>query len=406
MENHPIPQDVTGFKFRLIGSITLKQFLYLLFFGVFCVVAFILPISIIFRIPFVMFFAALGAAFAFVPVEGRPLDIMLTHFLKALPSENRYIYHKKGANFFAYEFLKTTNHPHPTPQQTQESEQQRKSMLISQLRNSSYRPDAQEIDFMKNIKSFFEDTAYTKNTVITPIAQVAAPTPVAHPAQVVLPQTQTAQPASDYAKSLGEQAIALQHQIERAEIEEKSAKNQSDLERQIKDLQTQLDTILSQRDTLEKKMLSYEKESVQKNVYTPSVQNADAPPQEEKVTQSARIVSSKESQLAAGFPSLPDVPNVALGIVKDPRNKVLQNILVEIVDKDGVPVRAFKTNALGQFRAATPLPNGTYKVFFEDPKKEHDFDTIEVTLSGEIFQPLEVFSIDQREKLRRELFQN
>lgn len=406
MENHPIPQDVTGFKFRLIGSITLKQFLYLLFFGVFCIVAFILPISIILRIPLMMFFAALGAAFAFVPVEGRPLDVMLTHFLKALPSENRYIYHKKGANFFAYEFLKTTNHPHPTPQQTQESEQQRKSMLISQLRNSSYRPDDQEIDFMKNIKSFFEDTAYTKNTVITPIAPVAAPVPVAHPAQVVLPQTQTAQPASDYAKSLGEQAIALQHQIERAEIEEKSAKNQSDLERQIKDLQTQLDTILSQRDTLEKKMLSYEKESVQKNVYTPSVQNADAPPQEEKVTQSARIVSSKESQLAAGFPSLPDVPNVALGIVKDPRNKVLQNILVEIVDKDGVPVRAFKTNALGQFRAATPLPNGTYKVFFEDPKKEHDFDTIEVTLSGEIFQPLEVFSIDQREKLRRELFQN
>ena len=85
---------------------------------------------------------------------------------------------------------------------------------------------------------------------------------------------------------------------------------------------------------------------------------------------------------------------------------MLQNILVEVVDKNEIPVRAFKTNALGQFAAATQLPNGTYKVFFEDPKKEHEFDTIEITLNGDIFQPLEVFSVDQREKLRRELFQN
>lgn len=406
MENHPIPQDVTGFKFRLIGSITLKQFLYLLFFGIFCVIAFIMPVSFFIRIPFMMLFAIMGLALAFVPIEGRPLDVMLVHFLKALPSENRYIYHKKGANFFAYEFLKTTNHPHPTPQQTQESEQQRKSMLLSQLRNSSYRPDDQEIDFMKNIKSFFEDTAYTKTTTVAPIVAARPAPPPPPPAQVVLPQTQTAQPAADYAKSLGEQALALQRQIEKTEEEEKHAQNQADLERQIKDLQSQLDTILTQRDSLEKKMLSYEKETVQKNVYTPSVQKVDEAPKEEKITQSARIVSSKESQLKAGFPSLPDVPNVVLGIIKDPRDKVLQNILVEVVDKDSVPVRAFKTNALGQFRAATPLPNGKYKVFFEDPKKEHEFDTIELDLAGEIFQPLEVFSIDQREKLRRELFQN
>src|SRR3989338_6168008 len=127
MENHPIPQDVTGFKFKLIGSITLKQFLYLLFFGIFCVVTFILPISILIRIPFIMIFAAMGTALAFVPVEGRALDVMLVHFLKALPSENRYIYHKKGANFFAYEYLKMSSHPHPDANVSQESEQQRKS---------------------------------------------------------------------------------------------------------------------------------------------------------------------------------------------------------------------------------------------------------------------------------------
>lgn len=406
MENHPIPQDVTGFKFKLIGSITLKQFLYLLFFGIFCVISFIMPVSPLIKIPFMFFFGALGAALAFVPIEGRPLDVMLVHFLKALPSENRYIYHKKGANFFAYEYLKASAHSHTKSLESDTTEQQRKSMLMSQLRNSSYRPDQQEIDFMKNIKSFFEETAYTKSTTTTPIAPVAPLPPQPAPAPVVVQQVspKASQP-SDYAKSLGEQALALQRQIEKTELQEKTSQNQSELEHQINDLQSQLNRILSQRDLLEKKMLEYEKESVKKDVYTPSAQKVDEAPQE-KITQSARIVSTKESQLKAGFPSLPDIGNIVLGIVKDPREKVLQNILVEVVDKNEIPVRAFKTNALGQFAAATQLPNGTYKVFFEDPKKEHEFDTIEITLNGDIFQPLEVFSVDQREKLRRELFQN
>ncbi|EKD47460.1 MAG: hypothetical protein ACD_66C00049G0001, partial [uncultured bacterium] len=28
MEQHPVPQNVTGFQFKLIGDITLKQFAY------------------------------------------------------------------------------------------------------------------------------------------------------------------------------------------------------------------------------------------------------------------------------------------------------------------------------------------------------------------------------------------
>ena len=107
----------------------------------------------------------------------------------------------------------------------------------------------------------------------------------------------------------------------------------------------------------------------------------------------------------AGFPVLPDIPNIVLGVIKDPRGKVLPNIIVEIVNAHNTPVRAFKTNALGQFISATPLPNGIYRVSFDDPLKQHEFDTIEITLKGEIFPPLEVISVDAREKLRRDLFE-
>jgi hypothetical protein len=93
-----------------------------------------------------------------------------------------------------------------------------------------------------------------------------------------------------------------------------------------------------------------------------------------------------------------------MGIIRDPRGKTLPNILVEVVDQNNIPVRAFKTNALGQFASATPLADGIYKVYFDDPQKQHEFETIEIQLNNEIFNPLEITSVDNREKLRRELF--
>jgi hypothetical protein len=84
----------------------------------------------------------------------------------------------------------------------------------------------------------------------------------------------------------------------------------------------------------------------------------------------------------------------------------LQNILVEIKDAQGNAVRAFKTNALGHFASATPLINGSYTISFEDPKGQNRFDTIAFVAKGEIILPIEAISIDQREELRRTLFNN
>src|SRR3989338_4692668 len=103
MENHPIPQDVTGFKFKLIGSITVKQFLYLLAFGIFATIVFVLHINFYVKLPLMIFFAAIGTALAFLPIEGRPMDTMLVNFAKTIPAENRFIYKKRGANLQAFE---------------------------------------------------------------------------------------------------------------------------------------------------------------------------------------------------------------------------------------------------------------------------------------------------------------
>jgi hypothetical protein len=113
---------------------------------------------------------------------------------------------------------------------------------------------------------------------------------------------------------------------------------------------------------------------------------------------------SPENQVATGFPQIPDTPNIVLGIVKDARGKVLPNMIVEVVDQSGNPVRAFKTNALGQFSSATPLTAGNYQILIEDTRRVHEFNPIDIEINNKIFQPLEIISTDQREKLRQELF--
>jgi hypothetical protein len=87
---------------------------------------------------------------------------------------------------------------------------------------------------------------------------------------------------------------------------------------------------------------------------------------------------------------------------------LLPNLIITVKDKDGVPVRALKSNKLGQFAASTPLSNGVYIIEVEDAKHTYDFNRIEVALSGNVLPPLEISAISQRDivrqKLSRELF--
>jgi hypothetical protein len=138
-------------------------------------------------------------------------------------------------------------------------------------------------------------------------------------------------------------------------------------------------------------------EAQKQTFFTPSL--AQAP----KETKNVRMVPQGLGN-AIGLPIAPESPNIISGIVKDPRGNPLSSVLVEVKDADSNPVRAFKTNGVGQFASATQLTNGVYTMEFEDPKEENKFDSIQFEAKGEIILPVEVISTDKREELRRELF--
>lgn len=94
MQQHPIPQNITGFEFKLVGFLTLKQFLYLA--GV-SIISFIIFVSIasfvkwVFIVPLV----TLGLALAFFPINGMTFDKWLVIFIRAVTSPSRRVWQKE-----------------------------------------------------------------------------------------------------------------------------------------------------------------------------------------------------------------------------------------------------------------------------------------------------------------------
>jgi hypothetical protein len=94
MEQHAIPQQISSYEFKLVGDMTLKQFLKA---AAGIVVAAMLNSSkLIFflKYPLMLIFAGGGLMIAFVPFQDRPLETWLIAFLRSIYSPTIYTYKK------------------------------------------------------------------------------------------------------------------------------------------------------------------------------------------------------------------------------------------------------------------------------------------------------------------------
>ena len=94
------------------------------------------------------------------------------------------------------------------------------------------------------------------------------------------------------------------------------------------------------------------------------------------------------SKPAPSRPSLPSpsYPNLLSGIVTDSQGKSLEGVILEISDATGLPVRALRSNKLGQFLTATPLSNNNYIMTAE--REGLSFDPVSIITKGEIVPPI------------------
>ena len=112
MEQHAIPRQITSFEFKLIGFLTIKQFIYLVIF---------IPAGILifytFPVPILNFFLGLvvgliGVAFAFIPINDRPMEVWVRNLIKRLSSPTQYFFKKQNPAIYFLKDLIFTNDPH------------------------------------------------------------------------------------------------------------------------------------------------------------------------------------------------------------------------------------------------------------------------------------------------------
>jgi hypothetical protein len=404
MDNHPIPQDITGFEFKLIGDMTIKQFAYIAGGVVIAFVIYLFPIWAIIKIPIALCVAGIGAAMAFLPVGGRTMDVMIINFFKAVFSPTQYVYQKAGGQIYEEDQTNLS----PAGKLIELSQKQLRDFLSFLPKGKNKMGQKESVFFQsvnqpavipaaQNTPSFVADHAFATQeaTTTSAVASVASAAP--HPAQETTSDQTLQQTAALLEKELKEAKAkeAAQPQID--------SKEYLDAHQKVLELQNNLSNMLLEKQQLEAKLVDLQKKLTSQTgpVFSPSLATAaPAAPAETKFVRSV----PQAMQKSVGLPITPEFPNVITGIVKDPRGNPLSNILVEVKDEQGNAVRAFKTNALGQFASATPLSNGSFTIEFEDPKEQNKFDKVAFKAGGEIILPIEVISVDTREELRRSLF--
>lgn len=401
MDQHPIPQDVTGFQFKLIGSMTVKQFGYVATGVIAAVILYYLPLKIalafLIKMILIPLFGASGFIIAFLPIEGRPIDVMVRNFITALFSPNQYVYHKVGRRFSFSTVSLSRIQPAAQPtskasqkkidaleQQSIASKKQQLRVLLINSHGKHTALDDREEAFLNSLDSLSSANISSLPPFPTeqPTLQPIMPTtPVQSPIIIQqVPQQQVEEEPVSPLKEAQPEPEIIQPEPEKLEKPEPAPTIQEPSSVSKQQLGEDIDLL--------------KKELILKN--NPLKEPSKPPPP----------VDSRPLQISknAGQAYIPDTPNVVVGIVKDPRGNVLPSMLVEIKDKDGIPVRAFKTNALGQFASATPLSPGAYTVEIEDPKKQNIFDIFQINVNNEIMAPIETISHDAREELRKSLF--
>ena len=92
MENHPIPQQISSYQFRLVGDMTLKQFFQVGGGALIAILLYSSGLPVYIKWPLIVISFLLGVALAFFPLEDRPLSKWLFLFMKSVYAPTLYIW--------------------------------------------------------------------------------------------------------------------------------------------------------------------------------------------------------------------------------------------------------------------------------------------------------------------------
>lgn len=514
MEQHPVPQHIASFEFKLFGNLTVRQFITLAIPMAAAAAVYFSSLPVIVRLPLAAVLGLFGLFAALVPIGGRPFDKWAVAFIKAITSPTQRIWVKESK---IPEFLSVVTAPPPTEENIPESITAQGRARLREYLRSLPKGEVTPLDVREQIAVQRLDLGYQEGLPFRVNPQGKLPPPIiwatAPFAQASLPQinvapklttakipagedyqgqletsfptistTPSASPsaapkitthAKPYAlpgleKKLkeempivelsptkpivraqlaseanaaieniipirtGDKQIKLIHGIGKTRVRklhfappigfdlsklpirgEKRFEISEELKRRYGataalfnepspapvpkrlHLESTPNPITRQPNNLITQNTPHAPRSVPKPAKTTTVPEDVYLKREElpEIDSQIAIHSQKSKDLPltttlarAQIIPLTNRPNVISGIVTDSAKTPLENIILVVKDATGIPLRALKTNKLGQFLSATPLANGTYTIDVESELAK--FAPFTLNITGQVLSPI------------------
>lgn len=333
-EQHPVPQQISSYQFRLVGDMTLKQFFQLAAGAIVGLIIYSLPLPNFFKWPLIVLVVIAGAAFAFLPIQDRPLEQWLIAFFRSIYAPTIFVWKKSQgpASYFAAD---TQAAPDLGNEQVPPN---------TAVDPATQNLDNGEEDFLSKVSSLFG--------LHSPKKQTATPQPQSSGTGPIIP-------------------LVSSEPTENKEVAPEPIKQEM---------------VVPTQKPIEIQNQGFAKPAEQQN--TPISETAVP----QTLSTSSSPAQSAQFSPEAAPPSPPTQPNVVVGQVMDVNGKIVDGAILEITDVDGRPVRALKTNKAGHFMIVTPLSDGQYKIAIE--KDGLTFEAIEFATAGQIISPMAIKSKD------------
>lgn len=328
MEQHPIPQQISSYQFRLVGDMTLKQFFQLAGGALVSLLFYASPLHPLIKWPFIIFFALLGVALAFLPFEERPLEKWIVAFFRSIYSPTLFSWQQAKVRpiYFQEEAVAPSEKiiaPGGEKALQAYLATTQKSPILSAL-------EVAEQSFLSRVTQLFGGGSAPSPLLQAPSMQGPAKPQLAP--QVSIPQTQ----------------------------------------------------LISVTDASTRPKIVVEEKPSEEGALPPQLRTTTVG--EAWGSKGAFTGQAAQFSPEAAPPLPPTTPNTIVGQILDEGGKIVDGAILEIRDVAGRPVRALKTNKLGHFMIVTPLTNGKYEIIIE--KEGYSFDPIVFTTEGEIIPPI------------------
>ncbi len=376
MREHPIPQDITGYRFHIIGSMTLKQFAEIALGVVVAVVFYSTNLPAIIKWPLIGVSIGLGAAAAFLPIQERPLDHWIITFWKVLYKPTLFYWKRTPAIPSAFSFVANATTVAVEPEfDLSPIRRQRIKEYIGSVTHSHAEPYDLSNDEQSRVASIM--ASFTTQPVLAAPTTAVTTTEVEKPdleVRVRKLRPQQSVETEVYISTPATPAILIQDSTPET----------------IESVSTAVATPISPIVHVESINTTQTIFSTQE-VVTTKDQSFDNDVSQISPTQASESINPNQAvayNTDLPFPSTPTETNKVVGMVLTTENDLISDAIVEIKTNDGVVARAVKSNALGQFFITTPLADGEYTIVVE--KDGFVFSPLQLVLSNQIVQPIEI----------------